>query len=193
VNPANPVVQLKTTSQGLHNISRSTTVGCGDWLEISGNSAIANVTFSPKVWCQLSQIGPGQPASAMQIRNPKPALFTLEPGEVVCIFGNRPSIPMCGEGTVSPSGGSSGLMECSDPLFIVAVLSGTMRVNIHSEACLIPASKQLTYNFATGKPAFAAVTSLTKAQIELLYRQADELGMALAPRPSSLAPSCKPA
>jgi hypothetical protein len=67
------------------------------------------------------------------------------PGEVLCIFGNRPSIPMCGEGTVSLSGGSSGLMECIDP------------------------------------------------QIGLLYRQADELGMALAPRPSSLAPSCKPA
>jgi hypothetical protein len=178
VQPATPVVQIRTTSQGLHAIRQVTTVGCRDWVRVLGRTAAANVMFTPKVRCQLSPLG-GQPSS-MQIRNPASVLFTLEPGHVDCVFGRPQEIPLCGMGTVFPGGGSSGLAECGDPLFAVAVYSGTMRVEAPgSQACLVTASHLLSYDFAAGKPALAAA-NFSPAEIRLFRSQADELGVALA-------------
>lgn len=193
VQPVNPVVQVKTTSQGLHTISHVTTVRCRYWVKAVGPVAMANLTFAPKGQCQLSQIGPGEPASTMQIRNPVSVLFTLEPGQVLCFFGQPQAIPMCGVGTVFPDGHSSGLIECSDPLFKVAVYSGTMHVQLPDrQACVVTASHLLNYNFATRKPVFAAA-KFRKTQIQLFYRQARELGMAIGSSSSSLQPSCESA
>jgi hypothetical protein len=191
VQPADPVVQVKTTSQGLHTISHVTTVGCSDWVQVHGTMSAANLTFAPKAKCQLSEIEPGQPA-LMQIRNPLSVLFTLEPGQVLCFFGRPQAIPLCGTGAVYPGGGSSGLIECSDPLFRVKVYSGTMRVRTPgNQACMVTASNQVTYDFAARQPELAK-TGFSKAQIRLFFLQADELGMAVVPRSSSSPPHCAP-
>jgi len=187
VAPSNPVVQLKT-SQGLHSISRSTIVGCADWVKILGTSAVATMAFGPKASCQLSQIGPGQ-TSLVQIRDPESVLFTLEPGEVLCTFFQPQNIPMCGNGTVYPNGYSAGLIACGDPLFKVHVDFGTMRVKIRNQACLLTAGALFTFNFKTGKPGLTKL-GFGKAQAQVLARQAEELGMAVQPRTSSTPSTC---
>jgi hypothetical protein len=192
VKPSNPVVQLKTTSQGLHTISHATTVGCSDWVKVLGTNSAANLRFSAKDLCQLGLIGPGAPPSLVQIREPEGALFRLAPGEVQCSFLQPAAIPMCGQGTVYPSGHTSGLIACGDPLFKVAVYYGTMRVKIHSRACFLTADTLLSYNFATGQAVPKTAAPFTKAQLQLFARQAEELGMAIGPRSSSTQPSCEP-
>jgi hypothetical protein len=192
VQPATPVVQVRTGSEGLHTISQVTTVGCRDWVRVAGPTAAANVTFTATVQCTLTQIGPGQPAY-MQIRNPQSALFTLEPGQVSCVFANPQEIPMCGTGIVFPGGGSSGLVECSDPLFKVAVHSGSMRVVApNHQSCVVTAGHRLRYNFLTRKPVLAEV-SFPKAEIRLFNDQAKELGLPLATSSPSFQPACAPA
>ncbi len=190
VQPATPVVQVRTTSHGLHTISQATTVGCRDWVQVLGGTAAADVKFAPKVRCELSQVGPGQPG-VMQIRNPLSVLFTLEPGHVLCFFGQPQEIPMCGIGTVFPGGDSSGLVECKDPLFKVAVYSGTMHVQLPGrQACVVTASHLLNYNFATREPVLAKARFST-TQIQLFQVQAGELGMSIGrpvrpvPRPDA--------
>jgi hypothetical protein len=186
------MISIQPPGSPQRNVTSSTAMPCDTFLTV-GAGGTAQATFGAQALCQVRQFAQAQTASLVT-RDPLDALFRMANGSLWCTFGTSPRrFNICGSGSVLPSPGSAGTVNCADPFFQVEVRAGTWLVTDPSGATHeVAAGAQLRFHFAADKIFMPAAAEFSAADLAVFTAQAAGLGVKLAPIPQLLTITSQP-
>jgi hypothetical protein len=192
VRGAGSMITIKPPGSPQRNVTSSTPMPCDTFLTVRAGGT-AQATFGAQAICQVRQYAQAQTASLIT-RDPLDLLFRMANGSLWCTFGTSPRrFHICGSGSVLPSPGSAGTVNCADPFFQVEVRAGTWLVTDPSGATHeVEAGAQLRFDFAADEALPPAAAEFSDDDLAVFTAQAARLGVQLAPIPQLLTITSQP-
>jgi hypothetical protein len=192
VQGSGSMINIQPPGSPQRNVTSSTPMPCDTFLTV-GAGGTAQATFGAQAICQVKQYAQAQTASLVT-RDPLAALFRMANGSLWCTFGTSPRrFHICGSGSVLPSPGSAGTVNCADPFFQVQVRAGTWLVTDPSGATHeVVAGAQLRFDFAADEAAPPAAAVFSADDFAVFTAQAAKLGVRLALIPQPLTITSQP-
>jgi hypothetical protein len=185
-------ISIKPPGSPRHNVTSSTPMPCDTFLTVAAGGT-AQATFGAQAVCQVKQYVQAQTASLFT-RSPLDVLFRMANGNLSCTFGTSPRrYDICGSGSVLPSPGSAGTVNCADPFFQVEVRAGTWQVTDPSGAThQVAAGAELSFDFTADEASPPASAVFSADDFAVFAAQAAKLGVKLAPIPQLLTITSQP-
>jgi hypothetical protein len=192
VQGSGSMISIQPPGSPQRDVTSTTPMPCDTFLTV-GAGGTAQATFGAQAICQVKQYAQAQTASLVT-RDPLAALFRMANGSLWCTFGTSPRrFHICGSGSVLPSPGSAGTVNCADPFFQVQVRAGTWLVTDPAGATHeVAAGAQLQFDFAADEAAPPAAAAFSAEDFAVFTAQAAKLGVTLAPIPQLLAITSQP-
>jgi hypothetical protein len=149
----NPLIEVQPPDAGTpRSITKTIPLGCDVILSVAQNGA-ATAVFGSAATCQLRQ--DNHDSARLVSREPSNAFFSLGAGKIICTVNTSPQeIQICGGGVLLLTGVAQVIAQCDpDPVFRVAVHTGSVQVRYPNGTTLVPAGQELTFNSTTHQAA----------------------------------------